>query len=256
MASGRLSTGQSMKINLVLSGGAARGAFHLGAIEALLDMGYEIAAISGSSIGAIIGVSFAAGVSPREQLALYKSKEFRKVFRFYSFRKGLIKIDKEKPIIKKLVPIERLEDLKIETTITTIDLQSGKIVRFSKGDAVKLAVASGSIAPIFKPVKYEAFSLVDGGVMDNLPASVFKESDLPIVAVDLHPMQEGFKNSSLGILKRVLFLSWRASVEHQIGSCDYYISNKKLSTYPLFRLKKLDELFELGYKETRATLEQ
>ena len=54
-----------MKINLVLSGGAARGAFHLGIIEALLENGVEIEAISGSSIGAIIGVSLAAGVSPK-----------------------------------------------------------------------------------------------------------------------------------------------------------------------------------------------
>ena len=237
-----------MKINLVLSGGAARGAFHLGIIEALLENGVEIEAISGSSIGAIIGVSLAAGVSPKEQLKIYKSKEFKKLFTFHKLRGGFLKIDKSKTIIKKLVPIQNLEDLQIPTTVTTIDLKSGKILRFNQGDAVKLAIASGSIAPIFKPIEYKEYSLIDGGIMDNLPIEPLEGSNLPIVAVDLHPMQEGFSKSSLGIIKRVLFLSWRSSVEQQIGQCDYYITDKRLSNYPLFRLKKLDELFELGYK--------
>lgn len=239
-----------MKVNLVLSGGAARGAFHLGVIEALLEKGYEIAAISGSSIGAIIGVSFASGISPKEQLKIYKSKEFKKIFKFHGIKDGLIKIDKKNDFIKKLVPIKDLKELHIPTTVTTIDLKSGKIKRFSKGDAVKLAVASGSIAPIFKPVEYNGMSLVDGGIMDNLPVSVFEDSKLPTIAVDLHPMQKGYKKSYMGIVKRVMFLSWRASMMHQIDKCDFYITDERLSCYPLFRLKNMDELFELGYKKT------
>jgi len=57
-----------MKISLVLSGGAARGGFHLGVIEALLEKDFQIEAVSGSSIGALIGMSLSAGVTPQEQI--------------------------------------------------------------------------------------------------------------------------------------------------------------------------------------------
>lgn len=66
-----------MKINLVLSGGAARGAFHLGFLHCMEEQGIEINAYSGSSIGAIIATSHASGVRAKEQLEIFKSKDVK-----------------------------------------------------------------------------------------------------------------------------------------------------------------------------------
>jgi NTE family protein len=79
-----------MKINLALSGGAFRGAFHLGFLEAI-DGKIEINAIAGSSIGALIGASYVCGVKPQKQLELLKSKAFKKVFKFNSLLKAFLK---------------------------------------------------------------------------------------------------------------------------------------------------------------------
>ncbi|HFU77681.1 MAG TPA: patatin [Epsilonproteobacteria bacterium] len=237
-----------MKISLVLSGGAARGAFHLGVIEALKEKGIEIEAISGSSIGAIIATSLSANVSPKEQLEIFKSKAFRKSFKFNGFKKGFLKIDQKKAVLKELVPIKNLEDGNIKVHITTIDLERGDVVRFNEGEAIPLCIASSAVVPLFKPIAYKDYQLVDGGIMDNLPVYPLKEYGFPIVAVDLHPQEDGFKNSLWGIIKRTIFLMWRASVQEQMKECDYYISNEKLKNYSLFSFKNLDELFQLGYE--------
>ncbi|HHB93712.1 MAG TPA: patatin [Campylobacterales bacterium] len=237
-----------MKISLVLSGGAARGAFHLGVIEALLQKGIEIEAISGSSIGAIIASSLSANISPKEQLEIFKSKAFRKSFKFNSLKKGFLKIDQKKSVLKELIPIKNIEDGRIKVHITTIDLKRGEIVRFNQGEAITLCIASSAVVPLFKPISYQNYQLADGGIMDNLPVYPLKKYNFPIVAVDLHPQEDGFKNSLWGIIKRTIFLMWRASVQERIKECDYYISNEKLKNYSLFSFKKLDELFQLGYE--------
>ncbi len=239
-----------MKISLALSGGAARGAFHLGVLQALEENGMEIVAISGSSIGAIIGTSYAAGVSPKEQLEIFQSKAFKKAFKFNSLKSGLLRIDSQKEILKELVPIRNIQDTAIKLHVTTIDLYSGEIVRFSEGDAITLCLGSSAVVPLFKPIVYNGYELVDGGIMDNLPATPLLQYGFPIFGVDLHPQQAGFKNSLSGIIKRTIFLLWRASVQNQIELCDLYITHHDLSKQSLFRLKNLQEMFDLGYETT------
>ncbi|WP_024955874.1 patatin-like phospholipase family protein [Sulfurospirillum arcachonense] len=238
-----------MKISLVLSGGAARGAFHLGVLQAIDELGVEIDVISGSSIGAIIATSYAAGISPKRQLEIFKSKEFKKAFKFNYFKKGLFQVDAQKSIIQKLVPIKNIEDTSIKLYVSAIDLISGDIIYFEKGPANILCVASSAVVPLFRPIDYKNYKLADGGIMDNFPITPIIKYTNPIIGVDLHPLEKGCKNSMMAIMKRILFLMWRASVQKQIGFCDLYISNKKLSQYGLYSFKKLDEIFDLGYKQ-------
>lgn len=236
-----------MKISLALSGGAARGAYHLGVLEALEENDIEVEVISGSSIGAIIATSYASGVSPKEQLEIFSSKAFKKAFKFNYFKDGMFRIDLKKDVLKELVPIKDLADASKKLYITTIDLESGEIIRFTKGDAISLCIASAAVVPIFRPIAYQDYKLVDGGIMDNLPVSPLKKYGFPIFGVDLHPTQKGFKDSLGGTIKRTIFLGWRASVQTQIKECDLYITDEALSNYPLFRFKNLKEMYKLGY---------
>ncbi len=245
-----------MKINLVLSGGAARGAFHLGVLEAMDRLGFEIERISGSSIGAIIATSYASGIAPKEQLEIFYGDEFKKIFKFNYFNRGLFRIDEHQAIIEKLSPVKKLEDLSIPVYIAAIDLISGEVLYFNKGDSSMLCIASCSLVPLFKPVNYLGYELVDGGIMDNLPISPLLGFGEPIIGVDLHPMQIGFKNSLLGILERSMFLGWRASVKPQIKNCSLYISDGSLSDFSLFSFKKLQKMFDLGYERGSFLLEE
>ena len=70
------STGKAQKVGLVMSGGGAKGAAHIGVIKALEENNIPIDYVAGTSIGAIIGSLYAMGYTPEEMLALILSEEF------------------------------------------------------------------------------------------------------------------------------------------------------------------------------------
>ena len=241
-----------MKVSLALSGGAARGAFHLGVLSALEECGIEVGAISGTSIGAVIAVGYGSGLRPLEMLEIFKSKDFKKVLRFNYFKKGLLKIDEQSSLLQAFAPIQKLEAMLIPTFITCVDLLSGKIVRFSEGDAIKLAIASSALVPIFRPVAYENYLLIDGGFMDNLPITPLQSFDNPIFSVDLHPLNTSKERHFFAMYFRSLFLAFIASSQRQIKACDLYITDPKLEGLSLFGFGDLDKGFELGYETGKA----
>lgn len=236
-----------MQISLALGGGAARGAFHLGVIAACERLGIEIAAVSGTSIGAVIAVGVGSGVSAFDMIRLFKSDAFRKVFMFNYFRKGLLRIDEKASILKEIAPISKLEQMKIPTFVTCVDLHSGDVVRFDRGETIKLAIASSALIPIFRPMTYEEYLLVDGGFMDNLPVKPLLEFSHPIVSVNLFPLH--VKNSSKTFaLQRAIFLSILASSQRQIEQSDLCISSPLLNDFGMFTFSEMMSCFELGYR--------
>lgn len=77
-------------------------------IAACERLGIEIAAVSGTSIGAVIAVGVGSGVSAFDMIRLFKSDAFKKVFMFNYLRKGLLRIDEKASILKEIAPIETL----------------------------------------------------------------------------------------------------------------------------------------------------
>ncbi|WP_067177634.1 patatin-like phospholipase family protein [Sulfurospirillum sp. UCH001] len=239
----------ALKISLALSGGAARGAFHLGVIAALERNNVEIAAVSGTSIGAVIAVSVGSGVSAFDMFRLFKSKAFRKVFQFNYFKKGILRINEKATILKEIAPIDRLEQMKIPTFVTCVDLPSGEIVRFNEGETIKLAIASSALIPIFRPIVYENYTLIDGGFMDNLPVEPLLGLPYPLVSVNLFPLNTKPKSHLLSSLERAIYLSILASSKQQIEQSDLCISDSSLDDFGLFTFKQLEACFELGYRK-------
>lgn len=241
-----------MKVSLALSGGAARGAFHLGVLSALEECGIEVAAISGTSIGAVIAVGYGSGLRPLAMLEIFKSKDFKKALRFNYFKKGLLRVDEQASILQAFAPVSKLEAMIMPVFITCVDLLSGKIVRFSEGDAIKLSIASSALIPIFRPVAYENYLLIDGGFMDNLPLTPLKTLDNPIFSVDLHPLSTSKERHFFAMYFRSLFLAFIASSQRQKHESDVYITDSKLENLSLFSFGDLDKGFELGYESGKA----
>ncbi|MDD2384511.1 MAG: patatin-like phospholipase family protein [Sulfurospirillaceae bacterium] len=243
-----------MKVSLALSGGAARGAFHLGVLSALEECGIEVGAISGTSIGSVIAVGYGSGLKPREMLEIFKSKDFKKVLRFNYFQKGLLKIEEQHSILHTFAPIKRLEDMNMPIFITCVDVLSGKIVRFHKGDAIKLSIASSALIPLFRPIIYENYLLIDGGFMDNLPITPLKAFSSPIFSVDLHPLLLSKKHHFFAMYFRSLFLTFIASSQRQKDESDLYITDFRLDGLSLFGFHDLDQCFTLGYESGKAQI--
>lgn len=243
------------KISLVLSGGAARGAFHLGALKALEELEFEIMAISASSIGAIVGAGYLSGKSPNELLEIFSSKEFRKAIQFNPLKGGIYHINKDAFIIDEIVNHkQRLEELKKPLHVSISDLGKGQVEYKNSGKLKELLLASSALIPIFPAVRIDGKYFADGAIIDNFPTAPIKNLPYPIVGINLHPNTPPKKHNFFTHLSQAMFLAWHSGVMKSITECDVYIAPHELSKYSIFRLKHLKELFDLGEKTTKEIL--
>jgi len=176
-------------IALVLSGGGARGLAHIGVIEELLDRGYNITSIAGTSMGSIIGGVFALG-----KLQDYKSWMFSldkiDVFRLLDFtfsNSGLIKGNRVFEKMKEFIPDHNIEDLPVPFAAVAVDLKSDREVVFRKGSVYDALRASIAIPTVIRPVFKDGAILVDGGVLNNIPINtVHRKPDDMLIAVNVN----------------------------------------------------------------------
>ena len=183
-----------MKINLALSGGGIKGIAHLGGIKALEENDIEIVAIAGSSVGSIIASLYGAGYSCPELREIIYNKSFvefkdgfllnlyRLIFN-YGVYKGLTIFDwlEEKLAEKK---VSNFSDLAKDVRIVVSDINCCCSRVFSKKNTPNYSVAKAvrmslSIPVLYQPYLYNQRFCVDGGVINNLPLMVFKESNYP-----------------------------------------------------------------------------
>ena len=191
------------RIGLVLGGGGARGGAHLGVLEVLEELRVPVDCIAGTSMGALAGGAYAAGVSPREIQEIVGKTDWIGMFddsagrqsvnlrrkgiddRFYSglefgvsreglrFREGALAGEKLKLFFNRLVRSElgerSIEDLALPLAIIGTDIGTGERVAMRKGNLTSAMRASMSVPGLMSPVPRENRKLVDGGLTDNLP---------------------------------------------------------------------------------------
>jgi len=176
-------------VSLVLGSGGARGYAHIGAIEEIIKRGYEIVAISGSSMGALIGGLYAAG-----KLGEYKNwvltLDFLDVIKLLDISfapSGLIKGDRVFEKLESMIGDILIEKLPIDYTAVATELLNQKEVWFQKGKLIDAIRASIAIPTFFTPKKIGNRYFIDGGIVNPLPiAPVMSEiSDLTI-AINLN----------------------------------------------------------------------
>ena len=175
-------------VSLVLGSGGARGLAHIGVIQALEEHGYEIASISGCSMGAVIGGVYAAGkLEEFEQWILPISKSDIVSLLDISWQSpGLIKGDKIIDTLVDLVGDLAIEDLPIPYTAVAADVIDEKEIWISSGRLFDAIRASISLPLFFTPVPYEDRYLIDGGVLNPVPiAPTFADHTDLTIAVNL-----------------------------------------------------------------------
>lgn len=177
------------KISLALGGGAGLGWTHIGVLRALDDAHIEIAAISGTSIGAVAAAAYATNqLDNFEELA--RGTNFRKMLRFMdpSFSRGGIigarTIEKE---LKQYFGDLCFEDLSMPISTVSADLATGDAVISNSGSIITAIRASISLPGIFKPVCIDGKMLADGGAVMPVPVKAARElaPELPCIGVNL-----------------------------------------------------------------------
>ncbi|HEY3488425.1 MAG TPA: patatin-like phospholipase family protein, partial [Gammaproteobacteria bacterium] len=207
------------RIGLVLGGGGARGAAHIGVLKVLEEYRVPIDAIAGTSVGAVIGGMYASGMPVAEIEREILATDWKELFTDdtsrpdLSFRrkeddfdflikfdvgidkrglilpKGLIQGQKIMAFLRRLtLPVYNIHDFnRLPTPYRALatDLITGKPVVLDSGDLATAMRASMAVPGFFVPVELDQYLLVDGGLSGNLPIQVMRDMDVDIIiAVD------------------------------------------------------------------------
>jgi NTE family protein len=235
------------KIGLVLSGGGARGFAHLGVIEALNEAGVFPGIISGTSAGALVGVLYADGHTPKEILHLMNAGSRLDFMRPAMPREGLLQIGGVMKILRNSLRAKTFEDLKIPLYVTATDINNGKAVYFSSGDLFDPVMASASIPVLFQPVIINKICYVDGGVLDNLPIHPVEDKCSFIIGSFVNPIGYMEKVSGLiSIAERTFMLSMSKEIIEKAKRFDLFVAPQELMNYKILDPEKAEKLFEVA----------
>lgn len=281
-----------MENGLCLAGGGVKGAAHIGVIKALEEENIDFKYIGGTSSGSIVACLYACGFTADEMYKIFK--KYCKKIRYVDFVNivklivgliftGSIVIDglNSGKQIEKLVKKEcnkrkiyNIQDVKKILAIPSVNLCNGRVICFTSECNKKLDLentefvndieigkairASCSYPVVFSPCKYKNIKLVDGGIRENVPWKELKllgaKNVLNVIFEEEKVAKECDKNlievasGSIGLLCKELS-------SYELEGSDYTI---KIETNKigLLDMKRIDELYEIGYNKTKKNLEK
>lgn len=269
----------SPRVVVLLSGGGAKAAAHVGALRALIEAGLAPGHIVATSMGAVIGACFAAGLAPDEILARVGRVGPKGIVRAPwapwggLWLRSVLKGEPLRAAIGELLPARSFEELAIPLTVTAVDLDTGNLVLFGTGGEPALLLdalwASCALPVFYPPVLLGGRRLVDGGLRGVVPfaAAAGIPADL-VVAVDVGPgMDEaeapvaahypaliGLHNDTTGILMAALTMADLARWRAEPGRPELLYVRPRVERGATFRVDRAREYAEDGYRAAAAAL--
>ncbi|TCV92810.1 NTE family protein [Luteibacter rhizovicinus] len=176
------------RIALALGAGGAKGLAHIGAIEELEARGFEIVAISGTSMGALIGGIYGMGKLDiyRDWVSTLARFDVLKLVDWSFSGGGFIKGDRIIGALRELIGEVNIEDLSIGYTAVATDIDREREVWLTRGPLFDAIRASIAIPTIFRPHLVGGRRLVDGALLNPLPVMpLMRENADYVVAVSV-----------------------------------------------------------------------
>lgn len=236
-------------VAMVLSGGGSRGAIQVGVLQALDEYNIKVKAISGTSIGAIVGVFYSGGLPPVKIKELMKSQGFLKLFHIAWNKKGLLTMEELMKLLKKYLPDNTFESLNIPFYACASNLDTQRYEIFSSGDLHQAVVASASIPVLFQPVIINGYHFIDGGLYNNFPIEPLLKKYDYILGVHVNNMKPTNNYTAIDIAERVFTAAVKQTVEGKFAKCDYLINPCLEERYGIIDFRKTEKLFKIGYDE-------
>ncbi len=234
---------------IVLSGGGARGAAHLGVLKAIDELGIKISAISGVSAGAVIGALYAAGVPPETILEELKEQSYFGIKELVWMKTGLFKMASLRAKLEELIGKDDFDCLKIPLFINATDILTGTMVTFSKGPLYDAILGSASVPVVFEPTPYNNYQLLDGGILNNLPVEPLIGLCDVVIGSHVNKLHDGkipIKIDRMTLIDQCFHLVIANSVRQRSTACHIFIE-PLLGGFSIFEMKNADKIFELGY---------
>jgi NTE family protein len=245
------------QLGVTFSGGAARGYAHIGVIRAFEEAGVKIDYISGSSMGAIIGLFYAAGKTPDEMMDIAKSIKKRRVTssgRFSFRKKGL---DYMEQVIKKHIPEKTFDQLEKPLYVCVTNFQSGQYEIIAQGEIMPAIRATAAIPIMYRQQIINGVAYVDGGVVNNLPVEPLRERCRIVVGISVNPIEH--KSGKMKLRKqimRVAELMINENEARRIEMCDYRLEVPGLGSVDFEEYDHPQKIHDMGYRAAKEFLLQ
>ncbi len=241
-------------LGLALGSGGSRGVAHIGFLRGLEEVGVKPDFITGTSMGAVVGAGYAAGLTVEEMKEAVFSLRLLDLITFTGRRGGVSGTKKIRELLIKYIGDITFDDLKIPFRCYAVDMISQKLIEFSKGSVVDAVVASASIPVVFHPYEKDGMRLIDGGVLERVPVSQVKKMGADIVVgVDVLGHRDASEDSPnvLKILIETIDIMDNYRTERRKDDfkdiIDFWLE-PELGSMSQYDLKQIEFAYEKGYE--------
>lgn len=252
------------KVGLALSAGGVRGFAHVGVLEALHNAGVPIDLMAGTSMGAVVGSLYAAGLPTEKLWEISAHMTMDKItpdfnlmglFRFLFLQRLPSSSNLQKFFQEQLGDMQ-FEDMAIPFATAAMDVKTGEQVVFDSGPVDIAVRASMNLPGIFDPVEYRHRRLVDGAVVNYLPVNLVKNkgADYIIASVTPPDFYSQTPQTVAAYLLRVGDVRGAAMIEEAAEKANFVIQNRVLDVGTL-ELDKLHQAGEVGVRSAHKSLE-
>ena len=246
---------EKYKLGISFSGGGARGILHIGVLEALHKYGLHPEIVSGTSIGAFVGVLYASGMEPLQILDVIKTSKIYKLIKWKVPSGGLLDIKKVLSVLKEHIPMDDFASLKIPFCCSVTNLNSGLLEIKNSGKLFQWVLASASIPLVFEPQIIGGDTYVDGGILNNLPAQCIRAQCGVLIGVNVnHNGPEENISGFRAIAERAFRLTMAKNVHESFAICDFIINPPQARLFSIFDFKRANEIFKIGFEETEGRM--
>ncbi|MCL2555925.1 MAG: patatin-like phospholipase family protein [Firmicutes bacterium] len=242
------------KTALVLSGGGTRGFAHLGVIKAFDEANIKFDIVAGTSVGSLVGAFYCAGLTFETILKVASGLAPKQIHH------GIIPNDPMRVgnIIKSVLGNKRFEDLKIPFYVVAVNLRTGQEVIIDKGLLYEAVAASCAVPIFYRPFVKDDMHLVDGGILNNIPADVARMMGADkVVSIDINA-NRGHGTDSLSLInvaKVSLAIMISNSSQGGLINSDIIIS-PDLSKFKATKVDGAQEMIELGYSAAKEKIDE
>lgn len=247
------SVAERKRVGLALGGGAARGLAHIGVLAVLEEGNIPIDYVAGTSMGAMIGAAYCAGIEIPELLEIAAKTSWRHISGFTWPHQGLLSFQKMEDWIINTIGDVDMRDLVIPFAAMATDIETGESLILREGPLARAVRISCSVPGVVEPVDFNGRLLCDGGVSNNLPdnAARILGADY-VIGVDVFaPVYRSFLGPIGVTMAAVETLVQNAGGGSQSSDC---VIVPDLVGKSYIRLSKSAELIEAGRSAAQEML--
>jgi len=252
-----LPSGRSRPLGLLLSGGSARAFAHIGVLQALDERGLSPDFIVTNSMGSIVGMLYAAGLSPDEILKLIERIELSTLFEpELPVQGGILNPSVFTELAKEIIIEEDIRNFPVPLIVVCEDLKTKRTILLAEGEVDSVLAASFALPVYFRPVELFGHSLIDGGLSNIAPVGIpYMFTDQVIASTTFYRKELDLDNP-LTILNVAMDITKSRAGVKELKEYDPIWIRCDVETFSFMDWAAMDEIVRRGYESACEELDR